>query len=264
MAKRCTRSWILSLERMIRQLVDFRRGGVNAIFLVNDINCCSLEMTNKIKNVLPLLHQYYPHTIAFQVFINKMPLGICDPLRKSKLLTFDIYQTLDAFFKYISPDQVPIRYGGLSTDSLNNVVPIFNEDDPPAELYGLDSSKSIRITTSVHHDPIRNDCLHFWELRVVSSKLIVSKKCRYSVEFVPKSGGRSNIISVCEVGDMKCKGVVSGGYKATSPGSLVFLVINLSGFTRVVFRHKVVPQPEDREPSRYFRCPNTGKMYTKS
>ncbi|KAL8139713.1 LOW QUALITY PROTEIN: hypothetical protein V2J09_005734, partial [Rumex salicifolius] len=140
------------------------------------------------------------------------------------------------------------------------VVPVFNEDDPPAELYGLDSSKSIRITTSVYHNP---DCLHFWELRVVSSKLIVSKK--YSVEFVPKSGGRSNVISVCEVGDMKCKeGVVSGGYKATSPGSLVFLVINLSGFTRVVFRHKVVPQPEDREPSRYFRCPNTVKMYTKS
>ncbi|RVW21538.1 Patellin-3 [Vitis vinifera] len=114
------------LERSIRKL-DFTPGGVNTIFQVNDLKNSpgpgKWELRQATKQALQLLQDNYPEFVAKQVFINVPWCQIC--------------QTL---FKYISPEQVPMQYGGLSVDYCD-CNPDFGIADPVTEITVKPSTK---------------------------------------------------------------------------------------------------------------------------
>ncbi|XP_056159003.1 patellin-3-like [Syzygium oleosum] len=80
--------------------------------------------------------------------------------------------------KYISPEQVPVQYGGLSVDYCD-CDPEFTVSDPATEMTVKPGIKQIVEII------IYEKCVITWELRVVGWEV------SYGAEFVPNSGGYS-------------------------------------------------------------------------
>ncbi|XP_027353703.1 patellin-3 [Abrus precatorius] len=230
------------LERSIRKL-DFSPGGINTIFQVNDLKNspgpAKRELRLATKQALQLLQDNYPEFVAKQVFINvpwwylafyTMLNPFLTQRTKSKFVFAGPSKSPDTLFKYISPEQVPIQYGGLSVDFCD-CNPDFSVSDPVTEI-------PIKPTTKQTVEiAIYEKCIIVWELRVVGWEV------SYGAEFKPDAtDGYTVIIQKAAKMSPTDEPVVSNSFKVGELGKLLLTVDNpTTKKKRLLYRFKIKP-----------------------
>ncbi|KAL2497411.1 Patellin-3 [Abeliophyllum distichum] len=230
------------LERSIRKL-DFTPGGINTIFQISDLKNSpgpgKRELRIATKQALQILQDNYPEFVAKQVFINvpwwylafyTMMSPFLTQRTKSKFVFASPSKTAETLFKYISPEQVPIQYGGLSVDFCE-CNPVFTVDDPATEI-------TVKPATKQTVEIIVNEkCIIVWELRVVSWEV------SYSAEYVPNTE-RGYIVIIQKTRKMAPtdEPVISNSYKISELGKILLTVNNPTAKKKkLLYRFKVVP-----------------------
>ncbi|XP_076893993.1 patellin-3-like [Bidens hawaiensis] len=233
------------LERSIRKL-DFRPGGVNTIFQVSDLKNSpgpgKRELRLATKQALQVLQDNYPEFVAKQVFINvpwwymafySMMSPFMTQRTKSKFVFASPARTAETLFKYVSPEHVPIQYGGLSVDYCD-CNPEFTVDDPVAVVI-------IKPATKQTVEIIVNEkCTIVWELRVVGWEV------SYTAEYVPNTEGHYTInIQKPKRISPTDEPVISHSFKIKELGKLLLTIDNpTSKKKKLLYRFKVVPLSE--------------------
>ncbi|KAL3513477.1 hypothetical protein ACH5RR_026194 [Cinchona calisaya] len=240
--RRFLRWRIQFLERSVRKL-DFRPGGINTIFQVSDLKNSpgpgKRELRIATRQALQLLQDNYPEFVAKQVFVNvpwwylafyTMISPFLTQRTKSKFVFAGPARTAETLFKYISPEQVPLQYGGLSVDFCE-CNPEFTIDDPAPEI-------TIKPATKQTVEIIVNEkCILVWELRVVGWEV------NYSAEYVPSDkGGYTVIIQKPRRMSPTDEPVVSSSFKIVELGKILLTIDNpTTKKKKLLYRFKVVP-----------------------
>ncbi|KAK2379534.1 patellin-3 [Trifolium repens] len=230
------------LEKSIRKL-DFNPGGVNTVFQVNDLKNspgpAKKELRVATKQALQLLQDNYPEFVAKQVFINvpwwylafyTMINPFLTQRTKSKFVFAGPNKSPDTLFKYISPEQVPVQYGGLSVDFCD-CNPDFSISDPTTEIPVKPTTKqTVEIA-------IYEKCIIVWELRVVGWEV------SYSAEFKPDAkDAYAVIIQKATKMSPTDEPVVSNSFKVSELGKLFLTVDNPTvKKKRLLYRFKIKP-----------------------
>ncbi|CAI9289871.1 unnamed protein product [Lactuca saligna] len=233
------------LERSIRKL-DFTPGGVNTIFQVSDLKNSpgpgKRELRLATKQALQLLQDNYPEFVAKQVFINvpwwylafyTMMSPFMTQRTKSKFVFASPSRTSETLFKYVSPEHVPIQYGGLSVDYCD-CNPEFTIDDPAAVV-------TVKPCTKQTVEIIVNErCNFVWELRVVGWEV------SYSAEYVPKNENNYTIIiQKARKISANDEPVISHSFKINELGKILLTIDNpTSKKKNLLYRFKVDPLDE--------------------
>ncbi|KAL0378164.1 UNVERIFIED_CONTAM: Patellin-3 [Sesamum radiatum] len=222
------------LEKSIRKL-DFSPGGISTIVQVNDLKNSPgpnrWELRQATNQALQLLQDNYPEFVAKQVFINvpwwylalsKMISPFLTQRTKSKFVVSGPPRSAETLFKYISAEQIPTQYGGLSKDG---------------DFGFADSVTEIIIKPSAKHIvefPVTQACDVSWEARVVGWEV------GYGAEFVPSAEDGYTIIiqKMRRIGASE-EQVICSSYKVGEPGKLVLTINNLSSKKKkLVYRFK--------------------------
>ncbi|KAG8378489.1 hypothetical protein BUALT_Bualt08G0142400 [Buddleja alternifolia] len=230
------------LEKSIRKL-DFYPGGINTIFQVSDLKNSpgpgKRELRIATKQALQILQDNYPEFVAKQVFINvpwwylafyTMISPFLTQRTKSKFVFAGPTKTAETLFKYITPEQVPTQYGGLSVDFCE-CNPEFTIDDPATELIVKPATKqTVEII-------VNEKCTLVWELRVVGWEV------SYSAEYVPNTErGYTVIIQKARKMVPTDEPVVSNGFNVNELGKILLTVDNPTAKKKkLLYRFKVLP-----------------------
>ncbi|CAI9786963.1 unnamed protein product [Fraxinus pennsylvanica] len=230
------------LERSIRKL-DFSPGGINTIFQISDLkNSPGLgkkELRIATKQALQVLQDNYPEFVTKQVFINvpwwhlafyTMMSPFLTQRTKSKFVFASPLRTPETLFKYISPEQVPIQYGGLSVDFCE-CNPEFTVDDPATEI-------TVKPATKQTVEIIVNEkCIIVWELRVVGWEV------SYRAEYVPNTeGGYTVIIEKARKMTPTDEPVICNSFKIIELGKILLTVDNPTvKKKKLLYRFKMSP-----------------------
>ncbi|XP_014494493.1 patellin-3 [Vigna radiata var. radiata] len=230
------------LERSIRNL-DFTPGGINTIFQVNDLKNspgpAKRELRLATKQALQLLQDNYPEFVAKQIFINApwwylafntMISPFLTPRTKSKFIFAGPSKSPDTLFKYISPEQVPVQYGGLSVDFCD-CNPDFTMSDPVTEI-------PIKPTTKQTVEiAIYEKCIIVWELRVVGWEV------SYNAEFKPDAkDAYTVVIQKATKMSPTDEPVVSNSFKVGELGKLLLTIDNPTlKKKRLLYRFNIKP-----------------------
>ncbi|XP_076896460.1 patellin-3-like [Bidens hawaiensis] len=212
------------LEKSIRKL-DFRPGGINTIFQVSDLKNSpgpgKKELRLATKQALQLLQDNYPEFVEKQVFINvpwwylafySMMSPFMTQRTKSKFVFAGPARTAEVLFKYVSPEHVPIQYGGLSVDYCD-CNPEFTIDDPAAVAIVKPMTKQT-VEIIVHEK-----CTLMWELRVVGWEV------SYGAEYAPNNESNYTInIQKPKKMAPTDEPVVSHSYKINELGKLLITI----------------------------------------
>ncbi|PKI57517.1 hypothetical protein CRG98_022168 [Punica granatum] len=230
------------LEGSIRKL-DFSPGGVNTIFQVSDLKNSpgpgKRELRQATKQALQMLQDNYPEFVAKQVFINVpwwylafyvMINPFLTQRTKSKFVFASPAKSAETLFKYISPEQVPVQYGGLSVDYCD-CDPEFTISDPATEMTVKPGTKQIVEII------IYEKCVIVWELRVVGWEV------SYGAEFVPNTeGGYTIIIQKAKKIAPNDEPVLHGSFTVSELGKILLIVDNpTSKKKKLLYRFKVKP-----------------------
>ncbi|KAI3451656.1 hypothetical protein Pfo_008321 [Paulownia fortunei] len=223
------------LEKSIRKL-DFSPGGVSTIVQVNDLKNSPgpnrWELRQATNQALQLLQDNYPEFVAKQVFINvpwwylalsKMISPFLTHRTKSKFVVAGPSRSTETLFKYISAEQIPTQYGGLSKEDGD-----FGIADSVTEIIVKPSAKHIV------EFPVTRACPVSWEARVVGWEV------SYGAEFVPSVEDGYTIIiqKMRRIGSTE-EQVICSSYKVGEPGKLVLTFNNLaSKKKKLLYRFK--------------------------
>ncbi|XP_024983877.1 patellin-3-like [Cynara cardunculus var. scolymus] len=235
------------LEKSIRSL-DFSPGGVNTIFQISDLKNspgpAKRELRLATRQALQLLQDNYPEFVAKQVFINcpwwylafyTMMSPFMTHRTKSKFVFASTARTAETLFKYVSPEHVPIQYGGLSVDYCD-CNPEFTIDDPASVV-------TVKPATKQTVEIIVNEkCIFVWELRVVGWEV------GYGAEFVPNNEGHYTIIiQKAKKMSQTDEPVISHNFKINELGRILLTIDNPTSKKKtLLYRFKVSPLSEQR------------------
>ncbi|KAI3947980.1 hypothetical protein MKW92_005845 [Papaver armeniacum] len=234
-------------EKSIRKL-DFGPGGVSTFLQIHDLKFLQihdlknppgagkleLEHSQAIGQLFGLLHDNYPEFFAKHVFINVPWWGIAlwrwiclrtlfqSQRTKSKLVFAGSSKSPETLFKYISPEQVPVQYGGLYREG--------NKEFSCADL-----AEQILVKPGTRRPieiPISKSCVVVWEVRVVGWLGEVS----YCAEFVPDNepGDTVRIQKkkfICSSDEQ----VICNKFKVGEPGKIVLTIESCSYKNKIVF-----------------------------
>ncbi|KAH9618132.1 hypothetical protein KSS87_005799 [Heliosperma pusillum] len=132
--------------------------------------------------------------------------------------------------RYISPSQVPIRYGGLSIDD-DQGSSRFSIDEPISEAsINPDGKHALEFNFA-------EECDVHWDLRVINWDII------YQAEFVPIVKGRYiTVISKPRKLTATDRPIISDSFRVSESGKLVLTVHNTnSKKKKLLARVRVVP-----------------------
>ncbi|XP_009612346.1 patellin-3-like [Nicotiana tomentosiformis] len=228
------------MEKSIRNL-DFSPDGICTFVQVIDLkNSPGLfffkkELRQATNRALQLLQDNYPEFVAKQVFINvpwwypayyRMINAIFTTRTKSKFVFAGPSRSAETLFKYITPEQVPVQYGGLSKEGEQE----FTIAEPATEDIIKPASKhTIEF-------PVTEKCTLVWEARVTGWDV------SYGAEFVPTAEGGYTIIIEKSRKVGANEKVISNTYKAGEPGKVVITFDNQSSKKKkLVYRSKNKP-----------------------
>ncbi|XP_076949387.1 patellin-3-like [Bidens hawaiensis] len=227
--KKFIRWRIQFLEKSIRKL-DFSPDGISTIVQVNDLRYSPAPLRKELRQVFQLLQDNYPEFVAKQVFVNvpwwylafyKMINPFFTQRTKSKFVFAGPSKTTETLFKYISPELVPVQYGGLSREG-------------EQEFTSSDLATEDIIKPSCEHVielAVSEACTLVWEARVVGMGCDVS----YGAEFVPGAEDGYTVIvqkSRKVTGD---ESVICGRFKCGETGKVVLTFFNQSSKKKKVF-----------------------------
>ncbi|KAK4567221.1 hypothetical protein RGQ29_003151 [Quercus rubra] len=209
------------LERSIRKL-DFKPGGISTLVQVNDLKNSpgpnKWELRQATKQALQLLQDNYPEFVAKQVFINvpwwylavnRMISPFLTQRTKSKFVFAGPSKSAETLLRYITAEQVPVKYGGLSKDG---------------EFGTTDAATEVTVRPAAKHTvefPVTESCLLTWEVRVVGWDV------SYGAEFVPSSEESYTVIiqKARKVASSE-EPVVCNSFKIGEPGKVVLTIDN--------------------------------------
>ncbi|KAF5745086.1 patellin-3-like [Tripterygium wilfordii] len=209
------------LERSIRKL-NFSPGGISTIVQVNDLKNspgpAKWELRQATKQALQLLQDNYPEFVAKQVFINvpwwylavnKMISPFLTQRTKNKFVVAGPSKSAETLFRYMSAEQLPVKFGGLSKDG---------------EFGTTDAVTEITLKPTAKHTvefPATETCLLTWEVRVVGWDV------SYGAEFVPSSQeSYTVIIQKNRKFASTEEPVVCNSFKIGEPGKVVLTINN--------------------------------------
>ncbi|CAL0305246.1 unnamed protein product [Lupinus luteus] len=229
------------LEKSIRKL-DFTPGSVSTIVQVNDLKNSpgpgKWELRQATKQALHLLQDNYPEFVAKQVFINvpwwylavnRMISPFLTQRTKSKFVFAGPSKSVETLLRYIAPEQLQVKYGGLSKDG---------------EFGSNDAVTEITVRPAAKHTvefPVTEKCVLSWELRVIGWDI------SYGAEFVPSTEGSYTIIiqKARKVASSE-EPVVYNSYKVGEPGKIVLTIDNQSSKKKkLLYRFKTKPSSFD-------------------
>ncbi|KAK7404218.1 hypothetical protein VNO78_04910 [Psophocarpus tetragonolobus] len=222
------------LERCVRNL-DFSPGGICTIFQVNDLE----NSLSPSKRALHLLQDNYPEFVAKQLFIN-VPwwflafYSIISPFLTQRTKTKFVFaapsKSPDTLFKYISPEQVPVQYGGLSVDFCD-CNPDFTTSDPVTVIPIKPSTKQT-VEIAIHEI-----CIILLELRVVGWEVT------YNAEFKPLAEDSYAVIihKPTRISPTD-QPVISHSFQVSQLGKLFLTIDNPTFKTKtLLYRFKIKP-----------------------
>ncbi|XP_038882751.1 patellin-3-like [Benincasa hispida] len=224
------------LEKSIRKL-DFNPGGICTIVHVNDLkNSPGLgkwELRQATKHALQIFQDNYPEFVAKQVFINvpwwylavnRMISPFLTHRTKSKFVFAGPSKSADTLLRYITAQELPVKYGGMSKDG---------------EFETCDRVTEITVKPSAKHTveyPVTQACAVTWEVRVVGWDV------SYGAEFVPSGEGSYTVIidkARKIVSSSQDHPVLSNTFKISEPGKVVLSVDNpTSKKKKLLYRFK--------------------------
>jgi hypothetical protein len=229
------------LEKSIRKL-DFSPTGVNTIVQVNDLNNFpgpgKRGLRQATNQALQLLQDNYPEFVAKQIFINvpwwylafnKMISPFLTVRTKSKFVFAGSSKSADTLFKYITPEQVPINYGGHSREGEQE----FTTDESITEITIKPASKH---TVEI---PVSEASVLVWELRVVGWEV------NYGAEFVPDAeGSYTVIVSKTRKVTVTDEAIIVDSFKIGEAGKVVLTIDNQgSKKKKLLYRSKTKQSP---------------------
>lgn len=209
------------LERSIRKL-DFKPGGISTLVQVNDLKSSpgpnKWELRQATKQALQLLQDNYPEFVAKQVFINvpwwylavnRMISPFLTQRTKSKFVFAGPSKSAETLLRYITAEQVPVKYGGLGKDG---------------EFGTTDAVTEVTVRPAAKHTvefPVTESCLLTWEVRVVGWDV------SYSAEFVPSAQESYTVIiqKARKVASSE-EPVLCNSFKIGEPGKVVLTIDN--------------------------------------
>ncbi|KAK7294775.1 hypothetical protein RJT34_17671 [Clitoria ternatea] len=167
------------LERGIK-LLHFRPGGVNSLIQVTDLkDMPKRELRVASNQILSMFQDNYPELVARKIFINvpwyfTMLYSVFSPFltqrTKSKFVISKEGNAAETLYKFIRPEDIPVRYGGLSRPSDSQ-----NGPPKPASEFTIKGGEKVNIQI----EGIESGATMTWDIVVGGWEL------EYSAEFVP-------------------------------------------------------------------------------
>ncbi|XP_047341947.1 patellin-3-like [Impatiens glandulifera] len=228
------------LEKSISKL-DFSPDGINTFVFVNDLKnspgLLKRDLRLATNKALFLLQDNYPEFVSKQVVINvpwwylvwyRLSNTFFSQRSKSKFVFAGSSKTAETLFKYIAPEQVPAKYGGLSKEGDEKEEEFTTANEAKEEIIKPGTKHTIEI-------PVSDLGTFVWETRVVGWDL------SYGVEFVPQAeDGYTVIVQKLRKVGVAEENVVNGSFKVKEVGKIVLTFDNQSSKKKkkVVYRYK--------------------------
>ncbi|KAK1436683.1 hypothetical protein QVD17_02465 [Tagetes erecta] len=224
------------LEKSIRKL-DFSPNGICTILQVIDFKNSpgpfKRELRQATNQALQLFQDNYPEFVAKQVFINvpfiylafyKLINPFLTQRTKSKFVFAGPSKTAETLFKYITPELVPVQYGGLSRNGDQDFT---SGDSVTEEIIKPSTKHTIEF-------PAVEACTLVWEARVMGNEVA------YGAEFVPACADGYTVIvqKSRKPAATTDEPVISGQFKCEEPGKVVLTFDNLTSKKKKVVMYR--------------------------
>ncbi|XP_061362105.1 patellin-6-like [Gastrolobium bilobum] len=220
------------LERGIN-LLHFKPGGVNSLIQVTDLKDMPKKELRLVSNqILSLFQDNYPEMVARKIFINvpwyfSMLYSMFSPFltqrTKSKFVISKEGNAADTLYKFIRPEDIPARYGGLSRpNDLQNGPP------KPASEFTVKGGEKVNIQI----EGIESGATITWDIVVGGWDL------EYSAEYVPIAEG-SYIIAVEKPRQIEAsEEAIHNSYTSKEPGKMVLSIDNTASRKKKVAAYR--------------------------
>ncbi|KAJ4874916.1 Patellin-1 [Raphanus sativus] len=236
-------NWRIQLQEKCVRALDFSSPDAKSSFVfVSDFrNAPGLgkrALWQFIRRAVKQFEDNYPEFATRELFINVpwwyipyyKTFGsiITSPRTRSKMVLAGPSKSVDTIFKYISPEQVPVKYGGLSNDlSLTTGDTVTEAIVKPAAKYTIELPASEACTLS-------------WELRVLGADV------SYGAQFEPTAeGSYVVIVSKNRKIGLTDEPVITDSFKVGEPGKIVITIDNqTSKKKKVLYRFKTQPRSD--------------------
>lgn len=240
-AEKCDRflRWrVQLLEKGIQQL-SFKPGGVNSMVQITDLKNspgpAKKNLRQATQKALDIFQDNYPELVARKIFVNvpwwyavlsAMISPFLTQRTKSKFVVARPARVTETLFKYISPEYVPVQYGGLSREN----DPEFSAaDGGVSELFIKPAAKQI-----IEIPVTEAGASLVWDI------IVVGWEVTYSEEFVPNAEGGYTVIIQKAKKMAIDQEPVRNSFKISEAGKVILTINNTSSKKkRIVYRTKV-------------------------
>ncbi|CAN6935077.1 unnamed protein product [Brassica oleracea] len=236
-------NWRIQLQEKCVRALDFSSPDAKSSFVfVSDFrNAPGLgkrALWQFIRRAVKQFEDNYPEFATRELFINVpwwyipyyKTFGsiITSPRTRSKMVLAGPSKSADTIFKYISPEQVPVKYGGLSKD-----IPSTNGDTVTEAIVKPAAKYTIEL-------PASEACTLSWELRVLGADV------SYGAQFEPTTeGSYVVIVSKNRKIGLTDEPVITDSFKVGEPGKIVITIDNqTSKKKKVLYRFKTQPKSD--------------------
>ncbi|GMH26546.1 hypothetical protein Nepgr_028389 [Nepenthes gracilis] len=179
--KRFLRWRVQVLERGIK-LLQFKPGGINSIIQVTDLkDMPKRELRVASNHILSLFQDNYPEMVARKIFINvpwffSVLYSVFSPFltqrTKSKFVIAKEGNVTETLYKFITPEDVPVQYGGMRRPG-----DLQNGPAKPASEFTVKGGEKVNIQI----EGIEAGATITWDIVVGGWDL------EYGVEFIPNA-----------------------------------------------------------------------------
>lgn len=224
------------LEKGIQKL-DFSAGGVHSMVQITDLKDSPgfVKRRNITKKAFTVLQDNYPELVAKQIFINvpwyfgalySLHGKIVTPRSKSKVVVARPGKVTETLFKYISPEHVPVQYGGLSRPN-------------DTEFEGVAAVKEMIVKPGEKQTielPVEESGSRVvWDVGVVGWEVV------YGEEFVPSAEGSYTVIIQKSKKVAASEEPTRNSFKTYEPGKVVLTIDNTASRKKklVIYRYTV-------------------------
>eukprot|EP01018_Ginkgo_biloba_P004818 Gb_20479 [translate_table: standard] len=218
--KKFLRWRIQILEKGIR-LLNFKPGGVNAMIQITDLkNMPKRELRAASNQILALFQDNYPEMVAKKVFINvpwyfSALYSVFSPFltqrTKSKFVIAREGKVTESLYKFISPENVPVQYGGLSRPNDAEFAP-----HKPATEFSIKAGEKVNLEI----EGVEAGATILWDLVVGGWEI------NYWAEFVPSAQGSYTTVIDNTKKMSSFDGPIRNSFKAPETGKVVLVIDN--------------------------------------
>ncbi|KAG7597957.1 CRAL-TRIO lipid binding domain [Arabidopsis suecica] len=228
--------WRIQFQEKCVRSLDFSPEAKSSFVFVSDFrNAPGLgqrALWQFIKRAVKQFEDNYPEFVAKELFINVpwwyipyyKTFGsiITSPRTRSKMVLSGPSKSAETIFKYVAPEVVPVKYGGLSKES-----PFTVEDGVTEAVIKSTSKYTIDL-------PATEGSTLSWELRVLGADV------SYGAQFEPSNeASYTVIVSKNRKIGLTDEPVITDSFKASEPGKIVITIDNQTNKKKkVLYRSK--------------------------